>query len=197
MGESFANTMQSESSIVSVLTHASELALNLLLDQDPDFQTLLQHSHQLEEHHTNNSPTNPMLTSSVPGASPSSQLPSPEVSSIDSHTDPMVHSEHELYQCSWHLHSSVQCDHIAPDRPAFLRHLAEKHQVSGDSGAMIICRLLDSKMGSACNMPRKRGSFPRHVDIHYPLRYHCQYCPAGKSFSRRDTWRKHIRRMHA
>ena len=183
--------MQSENSIVSVLTHASELALNLLLDQDAELQVLLEYIDQPEEYHANNNPTNP-----APGASPSPHLPSPEVPSINSHLVPMIHSEHESYQCSWHLYSGVQCDHISPDRPRFLRHLAEKHQVSGSSGATIICRLLDSKMGSACNTPRKRGSFPRHVDTHYRLRFHCQYCP-DKSFSRQDSWMKHIRSMHA
>lgn len=197
MEESFVNMMQAESTTVSALTHASEFPLNPLLDQGAEIQDLLEYIDQLEEYHTNKNPTNPMPAFSAPGAGLSSQLPSPEVPSIGSHTIPTISSEHESYLCSWDLHSGAQCGHVASDRPAFLRHLAETHQVSGNPDTTIICRLLDSKTGSACRTPIKRGNFARHVDTHYPLRYHCQYCPAGKSFSRRDSWSKHIRSKHA
>ncbi|KAI9573220.1 hypothetical protein HD554DRAFT_2059872 [Boletus coccyginus] len=127
----------------------------------------------------------PTLVSSPPGASPSSQLPPPGAPPPNPHMDPLICSEHQSYPCSWHLQDSgAQCRHVAHDRLAFLRHLGATHQVSGDSDVTIICRLLDPKTGSACNTPIKRGNYARHVDTHYPLRYHCQDCPPGKSFSR-------------
>lgn len=153
---------------------------------------------QPEAYHTNNNPTNPTFTCTAPGTTPSVQPPSSEVPSTDSQTAPIIRSEHQSYQCSWHPHDSgAWCHRAVPDRPAFLRHLGRSHQVSGDPDAKIICRLLDPKTGSVCNMPVKRGNFPRHVDIHYPLRYHCAYCPTGKSFSRQDSWKKHMRNKHA
>ncbi|KAF8420748.1 hypothetical protein L210DRAFT_813217, partial [Boletus edulis BED1] len=134
---------------------------------------------------------------SVPGTSASSQPSSPHGPSLNSQTDPIISSEHQSYQCSWHSHDSgAQCNHVAPDRKAFLRHLSEMHQVSGKSDGTIICRLLDSKTGSACTTSPKRGNVPRHVDTHYPLRYHCQDCPPGTSFSRQDSWKKHMKNKH-
>ncbi|KAF8557837.1 hypothetical protein OG21DRAFT_131256 [Imleria badia] len=149
---------------------------------------------QLEEAHTNNNPTNPMLAFFLSGASASSQPPSP---SPNDPSIPTIHSDHQSYPCSWILHNSgVHCDHVATDRAAFLRHLREKHHVSGDPGTTIICQLLNSSLGSACNTPIKRENFPRHVDTHYSVRYYCQYCLDGKSFSRQDSWKKHIRSKH-
>ena len=87
--------MQAESTTVSVLTHASELPLSLLLDQDAEIQDPLEYVDQLEEYHTNKNLTNPMPAFSAPGASLSSQLLSPEVPSIGSHTVLMIRSEHE------------------------------------------------------------------------------------------------------
>ena len=92
--ESFSNMMQAKSTTVSALTHASELPLSLLLDQDAEIQGLLEYVDQLEEYHTNKNLTNPMPAFSTPGASLSS-LPSPEVPSIGSHTVLMIRSEHE------------------------------------------------------------------------------------------------------
>jgi len=164
----------------------------------PELQELIEYTDQLEEYHTNDNPTNPTPVFSPPGASPSSQLLPPEAPPPNPHIAPLIRSEHQSYLCSWHLQDSgAPCHYVAPDKPAFLRHLGEIHQVSGGANAMIICQLLDSKTGLACNMPIKRGSFPRHADTHYPLRYHCQYCPPGKSFSRQDSWGKHVRDKHA
>ncbi|KAI9573226.1 hypothetical protein HD554DRAFT_2059935 [Boletus coccyginus] len=147
----------------------------------PELQELIGHTDQLEEYHTNDNPTNPTLVFSPPGASPSSKLPPPEAPLPNPHMDPLVRSEHQSYLCSWHPQDSgTPCHHVADDRPAFLRHLGATHQVSGDPDATIVCWLFDPKTGSACNMPIKRGNYARHADTHYPLRYHCPYCPPGK-----------------
>ncbi|KAF8557854.1 hypothetical protein OG21DRAFT_1504833 [Imleria badia] len=57
---------------------------------------------------------------------------------------------------------------------------------------------MDPTVGSICEAPMKRGNFPRHIDTHYPTRYHCHYCPiaSGTSFSRKDSWRKHVMDKH-
>lgn len=192
MDESFANTTESETIIISDLAPASELASNPLINQETELEVLMEITHQLEEYPTNDNQTNPIPTFPIPGTSANSQPPSPNDPWI-----PMICSGQQSYQCSWHLHDSgVRCEHVAPDRPAFLHHLGEKHQVSGDPGTRITCQLLDPKTGSACQKPRKRGNFPRHVDTHYPVRYYCQHCPTGKSFSRKDSWKKHIRNKH-
>lgn len=153
---------------------------------------------QLERDHTNNNQTNATVGFSAPGPSPSPQLPSSEAPLAHSPMVPTIRPEHQSYACSCRQHGSdAQCNHVAPNRSAFLRHLGEMHQVSGASGETIICQLLDPETGSACKTLIKRGNFPRHVDTHYHIRYQCQYCPAGKSFSRQDSWKKHISTMHA
>lgn len=196
--ETFASVMQSEIHIVSIPPQEIELALNLLPIQGAEIQFLLEYIDQLEQDHTNNNPTNSTVALSAPGPSPSSQVPSSAAPSTHSLTVPTIRPEHQSYVCSWHQHGSdALCSHVAPDRSAFLRHLGELHQVSGASDGTIICQLLDSKMGSTCKTPIMRGNFPRHVDTHYRIRYQCQYCPAGKSFSRQDSWKKHIRTKHA
>ena len=142
----------------------------------------------------NNNPTNPTLTHVAPGTMPSFQLPS---LSSDSHTIPIINSEDRSFRCSWYSHGSVaQCYHALPDRLAFLRHLSVEHQVSGSQDGKIVCRLFDSKTGSVCNTPIKRGNFPRHADRHYHVRLHCQHCPSGKSFSRQDSWKRHMESKH-
>ena len=139
----------------------------------------------------------PTFAFSQNGASAGSQLPSSEAPSSHPDTAPTIHPAHQSYVCSWkHQGSDTQCNHVAPNRSAFLRHLGEIHQVSGAPDVSIVCHLLDSKIASACNTLIQRGSFPRHVDTHYPVRYQCQHCTAGKSFSRQDSWRKHIRTVH-
>lgn len=158
----------------------------------------MEHMNQLEEDHANSSPTNPALIVPAPGASASSQPPLPAASSVNSHTTPTILSEHQSYLCSWYNHDSgTECDHVAPDRRAFLRHVGAVHHVSGDPHTTIICGLLDSKMGLTCKATIKRANFPRHLDTHYPLRYQCNICPVGTSFSRQDTWKKHVRIKHA
>ena len=194
----FSNMIQLHGSLVSVLTHASKLVLNLLLNQDAELQTLGEATDQLEEHHANNEAIDTTPTLSAQSASASFQPLSSETSSIDSHPVPIISSKHHSYPCSWRLHDSgAQCDHVAPDRPAFLHHLAEIHQVSGNANATMPCLLLNPKIGSACTTSIKRGNFPRHVDTHYPFRYHCEQCPTATSFSRQDSWKKHMRSKHA
>ena len=109
----------------------------------------------------------------------------------------MIQPGNQFYRCSWHLpDSNNRCDHVAPNRVSLLRHCSKKHQVAGGAGAPVICHLADSTMGSVCGAPVKRGNFPRHLDIHYPVRFLCPHCPAGTSFSRKDTCSKHIRDKH-
>ncbi|KAH0829001.1 hypothetical protein J3R83DRAFT_2450 [Lanmaoa asiatica] len=178
--ESFANIMHSESSV------------------DVAIQLLMEYVDQPNESGTNHNPTNQTPTTSAPGTSINSQLHSPETPSTRTDTVPTMLPGHQSYSCSWPRQGlETECDHVAPDRSAFLRHLGDAHQVSGASDETITCQLLDFKTGSACRKSIKRGNFPRHTDTHYPLRYQCRYCPAGKSFSREDSWKKHIRTMHA
>jgi hypothetical protein len=163
--------------------------------QDADIQRLTGSIDQLaEESCANHGPTNPALGFSAPPSS--SQLPSFEVESTPQ-AIPTISSARQSYLCSWcHQGSDVQCDHSSPTRLALLRHLSVKHQVSGGPKVKITCRLLDPMTGSVCNKPVKRRNIARHVDTHYPVRYPCQYCPAGTSFSRQDSLNKHIRDKH-
>ena len=193
----FSNMIQLHGSLVSVPTHTSEFVFNLLLNQDAGLQALVETTHQPEGHDTNDDATNTSLTHSAQGAGASFQPPSSESSSTNSHPVPIISSKPHSYPCSWRLHDSgAQCDHVALDRSAFLRHLAEIHQVSGGASVMIPCRLLDPKTGSACTASIKRGNFPRHADTHYPFRYHCEQCPIATSFSRQDSWKKHMKSKH-
>lgn len=142
-------------------------------------------TNQPEEYRTNNNPTDPTFTG-APGTTPIFQPPSSGVVSTESHPAPIIRSENQSYQRSWHAHNSgARCHHATPDKPGLLRHLAALHQVFGGRDAEIIFRLSDSRTHSACNMSIKRGNYPRHVDTHYPVRYRCQYCDG--SFSRQDS----------
>ncbi|KAG8220495.1 hypothetical protein J3R82DRAFT_3192 [Butyriboletus roseoflavus] len=191
--EAIANAIQSEINTVSIPTQEIDLAFNLLPTQDAGIQNLVEDTDQLERR-TNNNLTDPTL----PGASTTSHFPPSGAPPTHSNNLPTIRPEHQPYVCSWHHPGSdTQCNHVAPNRSTLLRHLGEKHQVSGAPDVSIVCQLLDSKTHSACNTPIQRRNFPRHADIHYSVRYLCQHCPANKSFSRQDSWWKHIRTMHA
>ncbi|KAG9312296.1 hypothetical protein JVU11DRAFT_7606 [Chiua virens] len=183
--EPLAAMMQSEIITVRPSLQGVELIFNLSLTQDAELQDLMRYIDQFEEH-GNKGSTSTDSPHFMVNENP--KLPS-EIPSID--------SEHRSYLCSWQPpDSTIQCHQIAHGRLAFLHHLGTLHQASGSEDATIICRLLDSKTGSTCDKAVKRGNLPRHVDTLYPLRYHCHYCLAEKSFSRQDSWRKHIRNKH-
>ena len=172
----------------------SESTNNFLIE-DPEFQALLIKAFSLlVDGQVGNNPTH---TSASSANATSFHLPSPEGPHVHTPTTTTIQSGSQFYQCSCGLPgSNTQCGHIAPNRLALLRHLGKEHQVAGGAGAPIICRLIDYTTGSVCGAPVKRGNFPRHFDIHYPVRFPCLHCPAGTSFSRKDTLSKHVRDNH-
>ena len=170
--------------------------MNILI-QDAELEAfLIELISQSTGYHIYSNPTNP---TSIPSAThASSQFPSSKSLSTGSRAAPIMEPENLSYLCSWNPQgSNAECDYVAPDRSALLRHLGTTHQVSGAADTPVICRLIDSTKGSACEASIKRGNFPRHVDTHYPVRHHCHYCPAGTSFSRKDSLKKHVKNKHA
>ena len=196
MGGATAKTVELRTTVVSISPLTISESTNNVLIQDPEFLALLiEVVSQLTDGHVGNRPTHPTPASSANNAS--FQLPLLPSPHTHTPTTTAIQSGSQFCRCYWDLPgSNTQCDHVAPNRLALLRHLGKKHQVAGGAGAPIICRLIDSTMGSVCGAQVKRGNFPRHFDTHYPIRFHCLHCPASTSFSRKDTLSKHVRDKH-
>ncbi|KAF9222367.1 hypothetical protein BS17DRAFT_184723 [Gyrodon lividus] len=143
----------------------------------------------------------PAVTSVPPRPLPPHPLPPhplpPHPSSTPVNTPPPTTtlSSSQEYQCRWHPEGSDEpCGEALRDRSTFLRHLAVVHGVTGSSKSLITCRLVNPHIGSFCGTQFTRANVPRHVDIHYGLRFPCQHCP--KSFSRRRNWIIHVQSKH-
>ena len=190
-----ANIVESGTTVVSISSLTLTESINNVLIEDPEFQALLIKAFSLlADGQVGNSPTH---TSASSANTTSFHLPSPEGLHAHTSTTTTIQSGNQIYRCPWYLPGSdTQCDHVAPNKSALLRHLGKKHQVTGGAGAPIICHLVDSTTDSVCGASVKRGSFSRHLDTHYLVRFHCFHCPTGTSFSRQDTLNKHVKDKH-
>ena len=191
-----ANTIEPGTTVVSIsLLSLNESTDNLLIQHNEFQASWIEAISQWAGGHVGNGPTYSTPASSVNSAS--FHLPLSQSLHAHTPTTGAIRSGNLFYQCSWELPgSNTQCGHVAPNRLALLRHLGKKHQVAGGAGASIICRLVDSTTSSVCGAPVKRGNFPRHLDTHYLVRFHCPHCPTGTSFSRQDTLNKHVEDKH-
>ncbi|KAF9232226.1 hypothetical protein BU15DRAFT_67661 [Melanogaster broomeanus] len=106
---------------------------------------------------------------------PHPPTPSPPSTPDDASSPATTSSGNHEYQCWWLPDGGSLTDDLCgetfPDRLAFLRHLAAAHNVSGSSEHLITCRFVDPGTGSFCGTQFTRGNVPRHVDIHYGLRF--------------------------
>ncbi|KAG9312295.1 hypothetical protein JVU11DRAFT_7605 [Chiua virens] len=95
------------------------------------------------------------------------------------------------YQCLWGTNGII-CSHVAIDFDELMLHLGRVHDVQGTAARKIDCQWLTER--GICGMQYRRDGFRRHIGTHLGLSVPCIHC--GKSFSREDSLRAHIKKCH-
>ncbi|KIM60864.1 hypothetical protein SCLCIDRAFT_1216379 [Scleroderma citrinum Foug A] len=107
-----------------------------------------------------------------------------------------IHSppEEDNLECCWlGQDGKSPCGQKFSDRMKVLKHLNHVHGVNGSARRDITCRWLPRSASSVCGRHLKRSNVSRHVDVHLGQTILCPYLGCGKSYSRGDSLRKHMK----
>ncbi|KAG2140293.1 hypothetical protein BD769DRAFT_1662831 [Suillus cothurnatus] len=93
-------------------------------------------------------------------------------------------------ECAW-IEDGKQCGHpILNDRRKLGIHLSDFHGVQGNDKKDVMC------LWQGCNQNMQRGAIRRHIiSCHLKTRWTCENC--SKTYSRRDTMKKHAKECQA
>jgi len=103
-------------------------------------------------------------------------------------------SEEDSFECRWlQQDGKSPCGQRFPDRMEVVKHLNHVHGVNGTAKCKITCRWLPRNTSGVCNRQIRRSSVSRHVNIHLGQTFSCSYLGCRKSYSRRDSLKKHMK----
>ena len=98
------------------------------------------------------------------------------------------------FECRWlQQNGRNPCGERFSDKRELVRHLNCVHGVNGSATRVITCRWLPHHASSVCGRPLKRCNFPRHVDVHFGCTIACPYLGCGKTYSRQDSLKIHMK----
>ncbi|KIJ08046.1 hypothetical protein PAXINDRAFT_18784 [Paxillus involutus ATCC 200175] len=95
------------------------------------------------------------------------------------------------YQCAW-LEKQSRCGEWFPTLAELVVHLGEIHEACGTANKPLVCQW--DIGGSPCNAKFRRDNFKCHIQTHFGIADVCEDC--GKSYSRLDTLKKHVKKYH-
>lgn len=107
-----------------------------------------------------------------------------------------IHSLSEgNFECRWLRQGGrIPCGQRFSDRMKVIKHLNHVHGVNGSARRDITCRWLPHHTLSVCGQRLKRCNVSRHVNVHLGQVLPCPYPGCGKSYSRRDSLNKHMKK---
>ena len=98
------------------------------------------------------------------------------------------------FECRWlQQYGGNPCGQRFSDKRELVMHLNRVHGVNGSATRVITCRWLPHPTLTVCNRLLKRCSFSRHVDVHFRHSIACPYQGCGKTYSRRDSLKIHMK----
>ncbi|KIK84610.1 hypothetical protein PAXRUDRAFT_831998 [Paxillus rubicundulus Ve08.2h10] len=95
------------------------------------------------------------------------------------------------YECAW-LVRNLRCGGQFATFAELVVHLGQAHEARGTAQKLLICQWDDG--GGPCLSTFRRDNVQRHIRSHFRIRKFCEAC--GKSYSRADSLKKHVKNYH-